>query len=200
MSLSAPLPEREYNRELNPEVERLLYQVSVIKIDVQGLAGPLSETQFNWAPAPAHWSVGQCLEHLNITNRRWLPLLEDAIREGRARGLLHDGPYSYGFLSRIFLRLVEPPPRVRVRAPKTFRPEAEQRLDRVLPEFISLHERLERLLESAGGLDLARIKVRSAFSPWIRYNLGMAFWILTAHERRHIRQARQICNHPDFPP
>ncbi len=199
MSLSAPLPERKYDRGLNSEIERLLYQVSIIKMDAQGLAGELNDAQFNWTPAPARWSMAQCFDHLNITNRKWLPFFEESIQEGRARGALHGGPYSYGFLSRMFLRVVEPPARFKAKAPKGFQPETSHRLDKVMPEFVALHERVEGLLQSASGLDLASIKVQSAFSKRIRYSLGMGFWILTAHDRRHIWQARQLRNDPNFP-
>jgi hypothetical protein len=193
------LPPRPYERSVNPELERLLYQVNVIKMDARGLAGNLTHEQFNWKPAPGMWSVGQCFDHLNAFNRRWLPILEEAIERGRARGLLDPGPYTYGFLSRWLLANMEPPAKRKFRAPRRFEPSADCAVDEVMAEFQSLHERLEELLRAADGLDLARIRVSSPVTRWIRYSLGMSFWLLAAHDRRHIYQAREVCKAPGFP-
>jgi hypothetical protein len=167
--------------------------LDVVVMDAQGLAAGLDREQFNWRPDARSWSAGQCMEHLNITARRALPLFEEAIREGRARGLAHSGPYVYGFLERWFLRVLEPPvKRLRVGAPKEFLPGDYLDPEMVMGEFAALHERARRLILEANGLDLARIKVPSAFSRRVRYSLGMGFWILTAHDRRHVWQARMV--------
>ena len=86
--MAITLPAREYDRTMNSEIERLLYQNHINTIDAEGLVGDLNEEQLLWRPAPNQWSVGECLEHLNITHRQWLPLMEDASREGRDRGTL----------------------------------------------------------------------------------------------------------------
>ena len=194
-----PHPTRKYDRSLNSEVERLLYQCEVVEMDAKGLVAPLSETQIDWTPEPNRWSVGQCIEHLNLTSRKSLPLFEEAIERGRKDGITGDGPYAYGFLSRMFLRMVEPPAKLKVRAPKPFQPGPEYAAGKVLEVFLADQQRTAALLRAANGLDLARIKVPSAFSNLVKYPLGMGFWILFAHERRHIRQARELCRHPEFP-
>jgi hypothetical protein len=193
------LPPRPYDRSVNSEIERLLYQVSVIQMDARGLAGGLTHQQFNWRPEPGVWSVGQCFDHLNAYHRRWLPLLEEAIERGRAQGLLHPGPYSYGFLSRWFLANMEPPAKRKFKAPRSLEPPPECQPEVVMPEFLALHERFEKLLRAADGLDLARIRVRSPVTRWIRHSLGGSFWLLAAHDRRHIYQAREVCKAPGFP-
>jgi hypothetical protein len=48
-------------------------------------------------------------------------------------------------------------------------------------------------LRQANGLDLARARVRSpAAAGWLRIPLGCAFALTTAHERRHLWQARRV--------
>jgi hypothetical protein len=193
------LPEREYDRSLNSEIERILYQLKVVREDAKGLVAGLSEAQFNWSPDAGQWSVGQCLEHLNLTARQSLPLFEEAIEKGLEQGIRSNGPYAYGDLSRVFLRVVEPPVRMRVKAPQGFRPASTLVPEKVMAEFDESHELAESLAKRANGLDLARIKARSAFSKLVKYNLGMAFWILAAHDRRHIWQARQLLADKGFP-
>lgn len=193
------LPSRQPDSIKNAEIDRLLYQVKVIKSDAQGLAGELTRDQFNWQPEPGRWSVAQCLEHLNIMNRLWVTILDKGVSEARARGDFKDGPYAYGFLSRWFLRLVEPPANRRFKAPRKLNPGSNLSVDQVVPEFIALHERVDDLLRLSDGLDLVRVKVPSPMSKLLRYSVGMAFWLVTTHDRRHLWQARQVQQHPSFP-
>jgi hypothetical protein len=45
------------------------------------LVDGLGVEQLNWQPARGCWSVGQCLEHLCITNEAYLPAISAALRE-----------------------------------------------------------------------------------------------------------------------
>jgi hypothetical protein len=69
----------------------------------------------------------------------------------------------------------------------------------VRTEWVRTHKSLEQLVRDANGVDLAKVKVPSPITSLIRYNLGMAFWIQTAHDRRHLWQAREVRNSPGFP-
>jgi hypothetical protein len=59
---------------------RLAFELSGNDQTAQRLVDGLSEEQLNWAPAPGRWSVGQCLEHLCITNEAYLPAISAALR------------------------------------------------------------------------------------------------------------------------
>jgi hypothetical protein len=193
------LPVRKPDPIRTPEIERLLYQAGVVKMDARGLTSTLTEEQFQWKPSPEFWSVGECFDHLNATNRLWLPLLEEAVERGRAKGLLGEGPFVYGWFSRWLLARTEPPPKSRFRAPSHLRPAGSRPAAEVMGEFVELHGRLESLLRAADGLDLARIRVASPGLRWLRHSLGISFWLLLAHDRRHIYQAREVCKTAGFP-
>ena len=45
------------------------------------LVAELTEEQLNWQQAPGSWSVGQCLEHLCITNEAYLPPISVAVNQ-----------------------------------------------------------------------------------------------------------------------
>lgn len=194
-----PLPRREYDRTINAEIERLVYQVNVIRQEADGLLWGLSDDQLNWPPGAGRWSMAQCIDHLNVSNQLAIKGLEKAVRDGRAAGLLSQGPFAYGFLSRWFHRKLLPPVKSRFRAPKNMEPASHRTLAEISAQWKITHDRLEDLIHDANGLDLAAIKVTSPAASFIRYSLGMAFWIQTAHDRRHLWQARQVRNRPDFP-
>ena len=44
--------------------------------------GSLDTTQLNWQDAPNSWSVGQCLDHLIVTNQHYIPQFKE-IAEGK---------------------------------------------------------------------------------------------------------------------
>ena len=194
-----PIPRRSYDRTLNAELERLLYQEKVILQEAEGLYWGLSDSQLNWRPPSGGWSIAQCLDHLNRINDKMAAGIAEAIQRGRSSNMLHDGPYTYGFLSRWFLRTLQPPVAKRFRAAKPFQPAPHRSMDELKPDWERTHAKMQDLLHSCQGLDLARIKVQSPAARLIKYPLGVAFWIQTVHDRRHLWQMRQVRNHASFP-
>ena len=194
-----PLPRREYDRTLNAEIERIIYQINVVQEDAGGLFWGLNEEQFAWSPHPERWSMAQCFDHLNVTNQIFLRHFEAAVRQGRADGVLSDGPYAYGFLSRLVLRLVTPPVKYRFKASAAWAPRPGRSMADITAEWRETHERFARIVRDANGLDIVKIKVPSPVSSLFKFSLGIGFWIMTAHDRRHIRQARDVRNQANFP-
>jgi len=156
------------------------------------LAEGVDDTRFNWRPAPDKWSIQECLTHLILTGKLELPAMEKGIGRGRERGLTGDGPFAYGPLERWFLRLTEPPVRVRAPAPRSLRPQREQPAAAVLPAFLDLQRQFSALAEAARGLDLRRVKVATPVSRVLRISLGIALAQAAAHQRRHLEQARRV--------
>jgi len=173
-------------------------QLENIKEDALELTAPLDDTQFNWRPSLQKWSISECLCHLNVADGLDVPQLTKEIERGRAAGLTGSGPFRYGFISRAFVRFMEPPANFKTKAPKVYRPTSGQPKDKVVAEFVSIHDRLLDLISKANGLDLARIKVPTAM-PRIKMSLGQRFALLTAHDRRHLRQGWDVRKHPNFP-
>jgi len=174
-------------------------QMDNIKEDAQELAEVLSNAQFNWRPAPRSWSISQCLAHLISVDSRAIEVLAPEIERARKAGLTGSGPFRYGFFSRQFVARVEPPARLRVKAPKEYVPAPDQPKDIIAPQFQSSCDRVIELIRSANGLDLARVKVPVPFSSFVKFGLGKRFGLLTAHDRRHLWQAWQVRKNPNFP-
>ncbi len=184
--------------DLVEELRDYYEQLENIKEDALELTAPLQDAQFNWRPAPTRWSISECLSHLNLTNGLDVPGITEQIERGRAAGLTGKGPFRYGFLSRLFVRSMEPGAGFKMKAPKVYKPSPDQPKDKVVAEFISIHDRLLELISQSNGLDLARIKVPT-FISWIKLSLGQRFALLAAHDRRHLRQAWDVRKHPNFP-
>jgi DinB family protein len=178
----------------SPQLADYVQQVGAIKADAQTFVPDLSPAAFNWTPGPSRWSIGQCLDHLNVGIRKTLPAFDAAIEQAWENGWVGEGPFEYGRWATWMIASMEPPPRMRMRTSKILVPStsSDLRQEEVFPEFLRLRDALIERLESARGLDLRRARVISPINRLFRVNLGGYFGFIIAHDRRHLWQARQV--------
>lgn len=180
------------------------------------IAGPLGREQLWWRPPPTHgpgylfritrWSVGECLDHLCRAARAYFEVIDEAVEKGRAAGLTGGEPSGSSLYSRILVDGVEPPARLRIPAPSSIRPQRpdDPEADDPAPQdvvgaFVALRSEIVDRLEAADGLDLEKVRIRSPFVKLVSVNLDTAFRVMSGHERRHLRQAREVLEHSEFP-
>ena len=184
---------------LTPDVDQFRRQFEQISAEGDALVASLSDTQFTWQRTPEVWSVAQCIEHLNVTARLYLPKLDEGIGEAIRRGLYGEGPFKYLWIGRLMVRTTKPPPRLRMRAPKVFHPPPARSRHDIMAAFRAYQVQYIDRLRQANGLDLARAKVSSPAASWIRMSLGSGFELMVAHEQRHLWQAKRITEAAEFP-
>jgi hypothetical protein len=184
---------------VQPELETYLDQLLSIRQDAGGLMSNLTTEQFAWRPRPDRWSMSECFDHLNLTAEKlFIPAIDGALADARRRGLTSAGPFVYPALQRIFLRMSEPPLKLRLRAPGVVKPQLARPLAAVRSDFMAWQDRLDERIRQADGLDLQRARYRSPMPLW-QWSLGTFLAVSLAHERRHIWQAREVRNATGFP-
>jgi hypothetical protein len=184
---------------LASELHELYRQIEAVNADARSLIAGLSEAQFNWRPSPAHWSMAECMDHLTMTNRELIEQIKGAMSLARSRGLTGRGPFRYGFIGNMFVRSIEPPAKIKFKAPKIFKPRPDLALDAVARDFFAVQDEVLRLIREANGINLARVKVTSPVTRLIKLSLGQVFGLIAAHNRRHLWQARQVRDNSAFP-
>lgn len=184
---------------LTPQIEEFRSQFERLSVQADALVAPLTEGQFTWQPAPGAWSIAQCVEHLNVTARLYLPVLDKGIADAIRRGLYAEGPFSYNWIGRFVVRSMEPPARLKMKTPKSFLPPPSRARQEIMAAFRAYQVQFIDRLRQANGLDLSRARVHSPVSPWIRLPLGSGFALMAAHERRHLWQAERVTAAPGFP-
>lgn len=189
----------QVNESLLPDLQEYARQIEAVNKDAGDLIAGLSETQFNWVPAPGQWSISECLDHLNVTNRKLIKPLRDAINDARSKGLTSRGPFRHGWLVNKIVRSLEPPVKRKFKAPAIFRPRPEMSVAEVAGDFFAVQDEVLQLIREANGIHLARVKIASPVSRLLKYSLGQAFDLIATHERRHLWQARQVKGDPAFP-
>jgi hypothetical protein len=169
-----------------------LRQIEEIEADARELTAPLDDERINAGSGISDWSIAQCLGHLTLFTQVFLPGWDAAIAEGKRLGLRRSSEAPHGFVLECFLRLMEPPYTLKAKTGKAFVPTGRRTKPDVLEEFFAAHRQAEQRMRAAEGLDFERVRVDSPLLKHVRYPLGFAFDLYTAHERRHLWQARRI--------
>jgi len=141
-------------------------------------------------PGEGRWSAAECIAHLNLSNRSYLPRLAEALRILREKKLTASGPFRLDWNARLLKYwVVEPPSRLRLPTSEPFKPMNVSDATAACGEFESLNQQLEEQLASARGLDLGGAKIVSPFAQNVKYSVYSAFVLIAAHNRRHLWQA-----------
>jgi hypothetical protein len=176
---------------------RLAFELSANDQTAQTLIAGLTEEQLNWQPAPGSWSVGQCLEHLCITNESYLSPISDAIREKPDSVVEQITPGRFG--AWFIRRFVEPSPdSKRISAPRKIRPDSHVALS-VLDRFLSGNRTCRELIIQARKKDVNHIRFWNPLLPGLRFSVGTGLEIISSHERRHLLQAERVRDSKNFP-
>lgn len=176
---------------------RLNVELSANEENARALMAGLTEEQLNWQPTPGSWSIGQCLEHLCITNEGYLPAIAAAV-EGTPDAPVED--ITPGWFGRWFLRKFVDPSidSKRVTAPAKIRPGTRAELS-VLDRLVSTNQACRELIEKARAKNVNRIRFRNPFIGTIRFTVGTGLQIVASHERRHLLQAQKVRQSTSFP-
>ena len=168
-------------------------ELNDIRSRAQRLVDGLSPEQLTQRPDPSKWSIAECLAHLNLTAEVVQPKIVAAMEQGKKDKLFGNGPVALGFLGKALVWWAEPPPKMRIPAPKSIAPKLESSSPgKVIADFFRLQDEWARLLREAEGLDQKKIKVPGLFPglPGLRLCAPIP-WML-AHERRHLWQAENV--------
>ena len=176
---------------------RLISELDTADQRAKELAKELTLRQLNWKPSQDAWSVGQCLEHLRVTNEVYLPAITASLK---ARPLSAVQDITPGWFGRWFIRnYIEPSSESkRARAPKKIAPGT--RVDpHILDLFLTSNQAARELVRRASDYDVNRIRFKNPFIPMLRFTVGTGLEIVSGHQRRHLLQAERVKQAADFP-
>ena len=115
------------------------------------------------------------------------------MEEARRKNLFSHGPFRLGMMGRIFTWYVEPPPVVRLPAPRMLRPVWKGPGCDVLPRFLDSQQEMLKKVEEANGIDIGRARFYSPYHKrFIWMSLHAVFAVFIGHERRHLWQASRV--------
>jgi len=161
------------------------------------LSDKISDKDWSKRPGPARWSAAECVEHLNLTAKAYVPLLRDAISRARKssdppRKHYRRDPLGW-FMSMMIgpLRGLGKLRMPRIKTVPAFVPKAGRSRSQILSDFVRLQAELAALIRSGDGLPLDSVKIVSPFGGRMKYSAYSALVIVARHQHRHIEQAEK---------
>ena len=178
------------------DIQALEQALDAIERDAHALVAGLTPEQGIWRPAPAAWSVAECLDHLATGHRVYLRALEPAAARALQRGKRRRRPAVPGLIGGWFVRALEPPvkPRFKMKAPRKIVPRESPPLSDAAARFFAVHDNVRTFLRTYANVDLAGVRFANPFIPGVRFSLATGLHVIVAHDRRHLWQAWNVRN------
>jgi hypothetical protein len=183
--------------ELQQQLAEIVQSLESAQSHLRRLTDKLPEADWNRKPAANRWSAAECVEHLNLTARAYVPLLRDAVagagevRHSLRKHYRHD-PIGW-FLSAMFgpLRRLGKFKVGRVKTTPAFVPKPGRSRTEILSDFVRFQAELISLVRAADGLPIDDVKIVSPFGGRMRYSAYSALVVVSRHEHRHLEQAEE---------
>jgi hypothetical protein len=173
------------------QADALADELRAASSEARRLAEEFTSRELSLSPTAGAWSAADNLMHLTVASQALVPRMSRTLGKLVDAGRRTDGRTRADWLGRLYAWWLEPPVRLKVRAPRRFVPPLGMAAEDALQAFLGEQERVVALVDQSAGLDLAARKVPSPVTRYLRYNVYSAFRIVTAHERRHLWQARR---------
>lgn len=143
--------------------------------------------QLEYRPSPESWNILECIEHLNIYARLYLPKLEKALQDLPEKEISN---IEYSLVGKYIIKSIISP-----KSSKTLKKYNPKSLDislKSIPVLLKNLELEQNLLKNSSEKDILRKVIPLAFFPWIKLNVADTFQFLLLHQQRHILQMRKI--------
>ena len=164
------------------------------------LSDKLSDGDWSKRPGPDRWSVAECVEHLNLTSKAYVPLLRDALARAKKVGGAPRKHYRRDPVGWFLSTMIGPRRRFgkfrMMRMPTTpaFVPKSGRSRSEILSDFVRLQGELAALIQSGDQLPLDKVKIVSPFGGRLKYSAYSALVIIARHQHRHLEQAEEAAS------
>lgn len=184
---------------MNKELENLIAETETISENVQKSFGGLSDDQLNWKPSAEKWSVGQCFEHLIITNKLYFSNIQKVIGGTHRNNFFSKIPFAVDLIAALMKIVLNPDQKRKMKTFKMFEPAVSDVSATIIEDFAENQRKFIEMIEAVKDFDVHKIKIAEPLSTALNLRLDDAFEILVMHEKRHFRQAENVSNLENFP-
>jgi DinB superfamily len=180
-------------------IENLITKLEAVSRSVESDFGSLTPEQLNWKPSTGTWSIGQCLDHIIVSNETYYPQLEKIISGKWKNSLWQNMAFLPKMWGKILIKSVSPGTAKKVKTASVFYPVSSGIPRTIIKEFVSHNKSLMEFMMRSSQANHDRIVITSPVSGFITYSLRDTFTILTLHEERHLQQSKRVMEAEGFP-
>lgn len=176
-----------YNKDLTTD---LIERNQKIAIEAEKLK-KLDITTLRISPAKGKWSILQCFGHMNIVYEIYLRNIQYSLEKSKAKHVPSSGFYIPGYFgNKFYLTMLPAKAGKKKKSMKTLKKFVPEMNEKAIDDFLSHHSIFTELIRLIPGQNLGKTKAASAIGRIIRFKLGDIYRIITAHNERHIIQAK----------
>lgn len=183
---------------MDDDIQKFIEDLHQISAEAKSVFGNLSDEQINWKPNAESWSIGQCFEHLVVTNKMEFRAIEKAVRGEHTQTVWEKMPILPTIFGKFLLKMVNPESTRKFKAPKNFRPSQSEVSSKILEEYFEISEKAVGFMKASKNLDTAKMIITSPI-PRITYSLFVAYKTIALHDRRHFNQSKRVLQTQGFP-
>jgi DinB superfamily len=174
-------------------LDGLTAELATLRDVAQQRFRPLTDDQLNRRPSPDTWSVGQCLEHLNIIGGLYLPLITRKLKQAQERGTTPAETVKHGFVGRKMTEALRMPPAQKaLKTPQQYAPSGSRLPRTVVEVFGRQLDELLGLLEQARRVNANAVRIPNPIIPLLWPRLPDVVELLVVHIQRHVAQAERV--------
>lgn len=143
----------------------------------------------NFKSSIKQWSILECIEHLNLYSRFYLPEIEKAII---AAPISDSHYFQSNFLGNYFVNMIKASNSKKIKATRQMDSTGSDLNSLTLNRFIENLQILDTLLQKSLRVDLSKVKTAISLTKLLKLRLGDTLRFLVYHNERHILQAKRI--------
>src|SRR5215475_7024758 len=98
------------------------HQLEETTLHAHAICDALNEDAFQRRPRTDSWSIAECITHLNLTTRAYLPLIDHTLETGTKRRVADLFEYHRDIKGWLLCSMLEPPARMKVKTTAPFEP------------------------------------------------------------------------------
>ena len=161
--------------------------------------GNLNLIQLNWKLSPEQWSIGQCLDHIIVSNGKYLPLLK-TIFEGKNKTTFWEknNPLC-NYTGRQMIKTLGKNVIKKYKSPRLFFPSESTISQNIISDFKTRQSEIFSLFIELEKEKYSEYVITSPVASLITLKLHDLIELIIVHEERHIDQALRVKNNNNFP-
>lgn len=173
--------------------DTLTAELTALREITQQRFRPLTDDQLNRRPSPDTWSVGQCLEHLNIIGGFYLPTITRKLKQAQERGSKPAGIVKHGYIGQKMTEALKAPPTDKpMKTPQQYAPSGSRLPRTVVEVFGRQLDDLLNMIEQARRVNANAVRIPNPIIPLLWPRLTDVLEMLVVHIRRHVVQAERV--------
>lgn len=143
--------------------------------------------KLNFKSSATDWSILECIEHLNLYGKFYLPEIENRIFLAKP---YHNGYFKSSLLGNYFVNMIKASNTKKIKATKQMDSTGSDLNLSTIHQFVKQLELLDSLLLRAESINLNKVKTAISLTKFIKLRLGDTLRFLVYHNERHILQAK----------